>query len=426
MTAPARPDRARTRHILWLGFACSLGVVLALYLAGGWRPYVNAPAGFHYGINSPCDAITLLLPPGRWVQTQQLLLILRAALAGWGICLYLTAHFSGGRWLFAPLCAGYAAAVYTGCIINLVWVDAALLLPLMLYAADRVLRDQRVRLLGVLCFVCVASNCYTAWPVCLFCLLYGLWQELCRPGRLDGALLRRRMWQMVRAMLPGTLLAFVLVLPVVILQYYSDAFQFLPASDRFGFSPMELAYCLFFGRYSSACAEVGMPYLYIGSAALMLALCYFLGTDSTRAKFATAVLAAGVTASYLLDLPGVSWRNGDDLAVFPFRYGFLLSAMLVILAADTLMHDPPPVPALGAGLFLAAIYLLGYQGTVGAAARTWRLAVCAGLYLSCCALLRLHTHPRRRRCADLLLTALLLADVCISSCISLYGGFLWL
>ena len=106
MTAPARPDRAQTRRILWLGFACSLGVVLALYLAGGWRPYVNAPAGFHYGINSPCDAITLLLPPGRWVQTQQLLLILRAALAGWGICLYLTAHFSGGRPLFAPLCAG--------------------------------------------------------------------------------------------------------------------------------------------------------------------------------------------------------------------------------------------------------------------------------------------------------------------------------
>ena len=110
-----------------------------------------------------------------------------------------------------------------------------------------------------------------------------------------------------------------------------------------------------------------MPYLYIGSAALMLALCYFLGTDSTRAKFVSAALTVGVAASYLLDLPGISWQNGDDLAVFPFRYGFLLSAMLVIFAADTLVHQSPPVPALGAGLFLAAIYLLGYRGTVGSA-----------------------------------------------------------
>ena len=49
-----------------LGFVLSLVVVLALYLAGGWRPYVNVLPGFHYGINSPFDAFNLLLPPGWW------------------------------------------------------------------------------------------------------------------------------------------------------------------------------------------------------------------------------------------------------------------------------------------------------------------------------------------------------------------------
>lgn len=138
---------------------------------------------------------------------------------------------------------------------------------------------------------------------------------------------------------------------------------------------MELIYCLFFGRYSSACADAGMPYLYIGSIVLMLALLYFMGNDSTRAKFAGAFLLAGVGASYLVNLPGLTWQNGDDLAVFPFRYGFLLSAMLLILAADTVIHDPPPISSLAAAMFVLAIYLLGYHGTVGAAARTWRLAI---------------------------------------------------
>lgn len=420
------PQARRARQTLALAFALSLGAVLALYLAGGWRPYVNAPAGFHYGVNSPFEALTLLLPPGWWVLAQQALLILRAALAGCAMGYYLIRHFRSSCRMFAPLCAGYAAAVYTGCIINLVWVDAALLLPLLLSAADRVLRGGGWHPLAVLCFLCVASNCYTAWPLCLFCLLYGLWQLLARPGRLDGRAFGRAVWDLARAMLPGMLLAVILVLPVIVLQYHSDAFQFVADPDAFGFEPMELAYCLFFGRYSAACAADGMPYLYIGSAALLLALCYFLGGDSTRAKFAAAALAAGVAASYLLELPGVSWQNGDDLAVFPFRYGFLLSAMLVIFAADTLVHAPPPTPALGAALFLAAIYLLGYQGTVGSAARTWRLAAAAALYLGCCVLLRLRAKPGWQRRAAVLLALLLLADVVASSCITLYGGFLWL
>ena len=123
--------------------------------------------------------------------------------------------------------------------------------------------------------------------------MYGLWQLLARPGRLDGRAFGRAVWDLARAMLPGMLLAVILVLPVVVLQYHSDAFQFVADPEAFGFEPMELAYCLFFGRYSAACAADGMPYLYIGSAALLLALCYFLGGDSTRAKFAAAALAAG-------------------------------------------------------------------------------------------------------------------------------------
>ena len=56
------PQARRGLQTLALAFALSLGAVLALYLAGGWRPYVNAPAGFHYGVNSPFEALTLLLP----------------------------------------------------------------------------------------------------------------------------------------------------------------------------------------------------------------------------------------------------------------------------------------------------------------------------------------------------------------------------
>lgn len=421
-----RTGAAERRRTLRFSLLFSLGVLLALYLAGGWRPYVNAPAGFHYGINSPLDALTLLLPPGWRVLTQQGLLILRATAAGGVMCWYLMRHYGCVSRLFAPMCAGYAAAVYTGCIINLVWVDAATLLPLMLDAADVVLNTGRLRRLFVLTFVCVAVNCYTAWPLCLYCLFYIIWQFLRRPGRMDWPGFAKAVWNGVKAMLPGLLAAFLLLSPVIWAQYQSDAFHLATSGEEFGFAPMELIYCLFFGRYSSACAAAGMPYLYIGSIVLMLALLYFMGNDSTRAKFAGAFLLAGVGASYLVNLPGLTWQNGDDLAVFPFRYGFLLSAMLLILAADTVIHDPPPISSLAAAMFVLAIYLLGYHGTVGTAARTWRLAIGGGLYLACCPLLRMRAQPSQRRAAGILLAVLMLADAVVSSCITLYGVFLWI
>lgn len=423
---PRSEDALLRRRTLQLSLLAGLGVLLALYLAGGWRPYVNAPAGFHYGINSPLDALTLLLPPGWRVLAQQGLLILRAAAAGGVMCWYLMRHLDRASYLFAPMCAGYAAAVYTGCIINLVWVDAATLLPLMLDAADRSLRTGKVLRLFVLTFFCVAINCYTAWPLCLYCLFYILWQFLRRPGPMDWPGLFRAMGGGIRAMLPGIAAAFLLVFPVVLSQYQSDAFHLAASGEEFGFAPMELIYCLFFGRYSSACAAVGMPYLYIGSVVLLLALLYFLGEEPTRAKFASAFLVVGVGASYLFNLPGLTWQNGDDLAVFPFRYGFLLSAMLLILAADTVVQDPPPVSALAAAMFVLAIYLLGYRGTVGAAARFWRLAAGGGLYLACCFLLRLRAQDRYRKAAAILLAVLILADTIASSCITLYGAFLWI
>lgn len=77
-------------------------------------------------------------------------------------------------------------------------------------------------------------------------------------------------------------------------------------------------------------------------------------------------------------------------------------------------------------MFVLAIYLLGYRGTVGPAARLWRLGIGGGVYLACCALLRLRAQPRYRRSAGIFLTVLMLADVIVSSCITLYGAFLWI
>ena len=207
-----------------------------------------------------------------------------------------------------------------------------------------------------------------------------------------------------RAMLPGMLLAVILVLPVIVSSTTATLSSLWPTRTRSALSRW---------NWLTACFSGGIPppapptacRICISAARRCCWRCAISSAgDSTRAKFAAAALAAGGwRPATCWNCPASSWQNGDDLAVFPFRYGFLLSAMLVIFAADTLVHAPPPTPALGAALFLAAIYLLGYQGTVGSAARTWRLAAAAALYLGCCVLLRLRAKPGWQRRAAVLL-----------------------
>lgn len=418
----------READLLWLRrgapawcFALSLLLLAALYAAGGCKPYTSAPAGFHYGINSPLDVLCFFLPAGRRLAGMQYLLMLRAAAAGAGMCWYLGRH-AGKSQLLAVLGAAYAAGVYTACIINVIWVDAAILLPLLLDAADLVLAGGRPFRLGAAVFFCVLTNCYTSWPLCVFVALYVVWQWCCRPGRLEPAGLGRALRAAACGVLPGVLAALACLSPVLLYQYHSEAFHFTDVVRRVSFSMESVVYCLFFGRYTLASASVGLPYLYVGVGLLSAAVLYFFGGAPTRAKFASAFLVVAVLFSYMVEIPGISWDNGADVAVFPFRYGFVFSAMLLIFAADTLLGDCPPPAAGAAFLAFMGIFVLGYRNNARAAFTPLRFAV---NLLACpaawgCLWLR-QRSPTRRRLWGGAYGLLLLAELYAASCITLYG-----
>ena len=152
-------------------------------------------------------------------------------------------------------------------------------------------------------------------------------------------------------------------------------------------------------------------------------LLYFFNGDATRPKFISAFLLTGLAASYLAELPGISWLSGGDVTVFPFRYGFIFSALLLIFAADTLVKGPPEGGSVVASLVFTGIWMLGYKQYAGAAFSAGKLAMAAFLCLASCGFLWLRAHrPDKRRAASAALALLMLADVYASSCITLYGA----
>lgn len=393
-----------------------------LYRAAGFTPYSTAPAGYHYGINSPMEAVFLLLPMGVRAHAIQYFLLVRAAAAGTALCWFLRRHFASESRLLPFLCVAYGAGVYTACIINVAWLDAAILLPFMLDTTDG-LAEGRGRLrFGIFVFVCVLSNCYTAWPLCLTCFVYLIWRCVAYPGPMDWRRLRHGVSGYLRGLIPGAAAALVCLLPVLWGYLHGGAFHISPEAREVGFAFQDVLYCLFYGRYSFSSASAGLPYIYSGMAGFALALLYFFNKDGTRQKFASSFFLVALAASYLIEMPGISWQNGEDLAVFPFRYGFVFSAILLLFAADTLIHGTPPIGSVLASLVFFGIWVLGYRQYVGAGASYGKLAMGIALYLASCVCLWLRDRcPRLRQGAAALLAVLILFDVYASSCITLYG-----
>jgi hypothetical protein len=400
----------------------SIAMLAVLYLAGGAKPYTSAPEGFHYGINSPLDAICLLLPQSAHVLTLQLLLMLRAAVAGALLCWFLQRHYNAACRLLPFLCTGYAAGVYTGCIINVVWGDAAMLLPLLLDAVDRLIATGRSRRFGALIFLCIVMNCYTAWPLCLFCFLYLLAQWLALPEKPQKKHCMALIRSFLKGLLPGAGLALACVSPVVLRYLAGDAFRFSGPPKTVSFGVPDVLYCLFFGRYTLASASAGLPYVYSGMGVFALAFLVFFGSKPSRGKFAGAALLGLTSLSYLVELPGLTWSNGTDVTVFPFRYGFIFSVLVLYTAAEVLVRGGPEFTSILASWVPGAILLIGYRFNAGGAYTRGRMLAVLLFYLGSCVCLWIRDHrPAWRRAASAALALMMLADVYASSSITLYG-----
>ena len=204
--------RRRQRQNLALAFVFSLAVVVGAYALLGFVPfgdgtmltgdlnglYVNyitdfwrrARQGglgysfaklaggstlglFAYYMNSPFNLLYLLFPVRAIPWAAQLMFALRTALTGVTACFYLGRHFGSASRLLPAVSAGYSLCAF--CVVysqNILWMDVVLLAPLLLWAVDALLAAGRHWPLTGLVLAAALCNFYTAWELCLFCLLY--------------------------------------------------------------------------------------------------------------------------------------------------------------------------------------------------------------------------------------------------------------
>ena len=412
--------RKRQRQNLLLAFLLSLAVVLGAYALLGFLPfgdgtlltgdlnglYVNYIADmwrrvrqggfgysfsklaggstlglFAYYMNSPFNLLYLLFPVRAIPLAAQLMFALRTALTGVTACFYLGRHFESGSRLLPGLSLGYSLCAF--CVAysqNIIWMDVVLLAPLLLWAVDELIRRGRHWPLTLLVLAAAVLNFYTAWEVCLFCLLYFFWQWTAGPR--TGSLPRRFGLFAVSGALGAGLAAFLLVPALLEVEeskgsLFAMAFSLTPLFDL-----SELPYRLFFGNFFWNDVTGALPNLYCGVFCVALAVLYFAGRFPVREKIASALILAVLLLSCWVEGLNLIWHGFKEPVWFPCRFSFLISLFLLVLAGRALLAAPGTAggKALALAAALGLVWCAGYRLVSGETFSLFKLAAALLLF----------------------------------------------
>lgn len=289
-----------------------------------------------YYVSSPLSLLTLFVPNEAMPVGLALLTVLKIALAGLSFCVFAQRRFPGCG-IAALICAvGYALmsynAAYSLCIM---WLDGVIWLPLILLALERILAGEGAGPFIAALTVCFISTWYISYMIGIFCVLY-LYTRLAgikpQGKALTGVLVR---------FFGGAACALGLTawmwLPTFLAMFngkFSGGgvdYDGLLACD-----PLTLLGQLLPGRYESI-TYGAPPYLFCGTAALLLAAAYFfMGRFPRRERLANLGLLAALCASLLLSPLDKAWHLFQRPNWFPFRWSFLASFLLLYLAVQAL------------------------------------------------------------------------------------------
>lgn len=283
---------------------------------------------FAYYLASPLSWLLLAFPAEQLPEGVLLLTWLKISLCGLTFSVYLEGAFGERRAARLAFSACYALMSY-----NLVyslcpmWLDAVLLLPLVLLGLERSLSGGRRGLLTGSVALLLFSNFYTAWPAALFGAAYCCCRWFSQdnlPGiRAFGRSLVRTAWAAVL----GAALPAWLWLPA--LRALSGT---APATHS-----KELTYRSFWAVFQKLCPCVydsitnsGLPSVYCGLGMAALAAAYFCNPKiPARARWLTGGVFVLLLGSFWLVPLDEFWHGMRQPTWFPYRYAYLFSFFLL-------------------------------------------------------------------------------------------------
>ncbi len=344
-----------------------------------------------YYLMSPLNLLVCLFSREDLLTAVSLLYILRVGLCGLTMAVY-TGSRHGWNWriLFPALAYGFIGYM-SAYSINYLWHDCVIMLPLIALGIARLAEGRGWALYAFTLAAALALNFYIGYILCLFSVLFFLYELLTGPGARPGRALIRFALASLAA---GAMAAAVLLPAGFSLMGGKAGLSLSKLEPGLKFPVTALFSKLIAGsfRYNEL-TPVGLPNIFSGVATCVLASLYFVnGRIPRRRRIGTALLLGVLVLSFLVPILDLVWHGMNVPAWFNYRYSFLFSFLLIAAADRALAGFREGTAPRHLALPMVAVTLIAVLALTGAgrelvsraaAIWTWAAAavLCAGLYL---------------------------------------------
>lgn len=243
---------------------------------------------------------------------------------------------------------------------NLSWMDGVALLPLMLLGLKKLVYERKKALYILVIALAVFSNFYIGYMVCLasglsyfaYCLYIDSSDSfsLKRLIRTFPAYLLSSLWGVAISL--GLFLPSYLALP----QNRKENFGEMLSNLKLNFSFTDFASTFYTASVLPKDSPDNLPVTFIGIIPFILLISYFLNRKiRLREKFLSILLIAVFVCSFEIKFINVIWHGFSLNHWFNYRYSFIFSFLLLLIAYRALVSLPQDWKAL---IFSEVLFLL--------------------------------------------------------------------
>lgn len=332
---------------------------------------------FNY-LSSPLSAVIFFFGHKNIPEAIAVMILLKASLSSAAFTFYAKKSIKSqsiSTCAFAVLYAfcGYMIAYYW----NVMWLDAMFLLPVILVGIERIINHGKMRLYVGALALCMFSNYYVSFMLCLFSVAYFFYYYIANynsssfvnnrfaKGKHNklASLTNKRFLRTAFTFGVASLTA-AGIMAVVLLPVYSILSDCSATSGAF---PDDMkSYFSYFDFFANHLASLEttirssgedvLPNVYCGILTLILAPLYFFSkTVTKKEKVMTLSLLVFLYFSFSLNIPNYIWHAFHFPNDLPYRQSFIYSFILLVMAYKAFIRleefSSKVIGAVGAGIF---------------------------------------------------------------------------
>lgn len=226
--------------------------------------------------------------------------------------------------------------------LNLLWLDAAIFLPLIVYGLLQLLTKGKGKVYILLLGLMLIDNYYMGYMICIFLVLFFWWHEMAHYQNIRTIV--KHLWLFILYSIAAVCLAAVVLLPTFFSlldskgQYTQESIGF-----KFEYQPLKMLSKLVIGSFNFEQMPSGYPNLFIGSLALIGFLLYFMdGKFKLKERLTALIITIFLILSLCFEPLDLLWHGFQFPVWYPYRFSFIISFWMIYLAARSLtqMHLP--------------------------------------------------------------------------------------